>query len=82
MMEELEAEAKKKQAKTLERRKVGEDLLRAVLPGPKAKADKMVAEDKEEEKKEAGKTWDEAAEKQKKKSSKKNSQKQRSSGEK
>jgi len=81
MMDELAAEAKKKQAKTLGRRKVGEDLQRAVLPGPMAKEDKMVAEDKEEEKKAAGKTWGEAAGKAKRKARKRTCRSKEAAGE-
>ena len=68
-MDELAAEAKKKQAKTLGRRKVGGDLLRAVLPGPKAKEDKMVEEDKEKEKKGSRKNMGRSSRKSKKKKS-------------
>ena len=56
MLKELAAEAKKKQAKTLERRKAGlGGFLRAVSPGSMAMADKRIAEDKEKENQTAGK---------------------------
>ena len=55
MIQELAAEAKKKQAKTLGKQKAGKEFLQKVFPGPMATAEKMHAEDKEKEKQAAGK---------------------------